>query len=209
MSEWVAVVSPYWRTFTRIRWQEIKNRIYIMSVRWLAPVGPHQILVVKIENFPTCFNQSDNCTNTRERTECGHKITSCYSATNVTKCNIKLELHSNVTNKEKIKWWCCRIQSKDPFDCKCLVTGRGTILWCQQNTKFFSLVPVLNLCWTSLKEHFMFQSNRRFNIPSPGIPRAFDAFVAHGGGEFDPYTYGMGNLNFCSIYVSRWLNEGW
>ncbi len=42
----------------------------------------------------------------------------------------------------------------------------------------------------------MYQSNRRFNIPPPpGIPRAFDAFVVPEGGEFEHYTYGVGNLN--------------
>ena len=37
------------------------------------------------------------------------------------------------------------------------------------------------------------QSTRRFSIP-----RAFDAFVVPGGGEFDHYTYGVGNLN-CNL----------
>ena len=32
---------------------------------------------------------------------------------------------------------------------------------------------------------FMYQSNRSFNIPSPGIPRAFDVFSYPGGREFD------------------------
>ena len=42
------------------------------------------------------------------------------------------------------------------------------------------------------------QSNRRFNIP-----RAFDAFVVPWGGEFDHYTYGVGNLNFNLDFVLR------
>ena len=31
--------------------------------------------------------------------------------------------------------------------------------------------------------------------PPGGIPRAFDALVVPGGGEFDHYTYGVGNLS--------------
>ena len=52
----------------------------------------------------------------------------------------------------------------------------------------------------------MHHSYRRFNIP-PGIPRAFDAFAVPGGREFDPYTYGVGNLKTItsiSCYVSRY-----
>ena len=53
----------------------------------------------------------------------------------------------------------------------------------------------------------MYRSNRSFNIRPPrGTPRAFDIFVVSGrrefyyqslpgGGEFDPHTKGMGNLN--------------
>ena len=52
----------------------------------------------------------------------------------------------------------------------------------------------------------MCRSNRSFNIPPPGIPRAFDTFVVPGrrgfdyqslpgGGEFDLHAKGLGNLN--------------
>ena len=53
----------------------------------------------------------------------------------------------------------------------------------------------------------IYRSNRSFNIPPPGIPRAFDTFAVPGrrefdyqslpgGGEFDPQALGVGNLNF-------------
>ena len=39
---------------------------------------------------------------------------------------------------------------------------------------------------TSLREiSLMYQSNRSFNIPPPGIPRAFDVLSCPGGREFD------------------------
>ena len=52
----------------------------------------------------------------------------------------------------------------------------------------------------------MYRSNRSFNMPPPGIPRAFDTFAVPGrrefdyqslpgGGEFDPHALGVGNLN--------------
>ena len=52
----------------------------------------------------------------------------------------------------------------------------------------------------------MYRSNRSFNIPPPGIPRAFDTFAVPGRrefdyqslpgcGEFDPHAKGVGNLN--------------
>ena len=52
----------------------------------------------------------------------------------------------------------------------------------------------------------MCRSNRSFNIPPPGIPRAFDTFFVlgrrgfdyqslPGGGEFDPHAKGVENLN--------------
>ena len=58
----------------------------------------------------------------------------------------------------------------------------------------------------------MYRSNRSFNMPPPGIPRAFDTFDTFavlgrrefdyqslpGGGEFDPHALGMGNLN-CAL----------
>ena len=48
----------------------------------------------------------------------------------------------------------------------------------------------------------MCQSNRRFNVP-PGKPLAFNAFVVPGGGEFDHYTYEVGNLNSNLDFVQR------
>ena len=55
----------------------------------------------------------------------------------------------------------------------------------------------------------MYRSNRSFNMPPPGIPRAFDTFAVPGrrefdyqsllgGGEFDPHALGVGNLN-CTL----------
>ena len=55
----------------------------------------------------------------------------------------------------------------------------------------------------------MYRSNRCFNMPPPGIPRAFDTFAVPGrrefdyqslpgGGEFDPQALGVGNLN-CTL----------
>ena len=52
----------------------------------------------------------------------------------------------------------------------------------------------------------MYRSNRSFNMPPPGIPRAFDTFAVPGrrefdhqslpgGGEFDPHALGVGNVN--------------
>ena len=52
----------------------------------------------------------------------------------------------------------------------------------------------------------MYRSNRSFNMPPPGIPRAFDTSAVpgsrefdyrslSGGGEFDPHALGVGNLN--------------
>ena len=58
--------------------------------------------------------------------------------------------------------------------------------------------------------HFMYRSNRNFNMPPPpGIPRAFDTFAVPGrrefdyqslpgGGEFDPHALGVGDLN-CTL----------
>ena len=57
----------------------------------------------------------------------------------------------------------------------------------------------------------MYRSNQSFNMPPPGIPRAFDTFAVLGrrefdyqslpvGGEFDPYALGVGNLN-CTLDV--------
>ena len=48
----------------------------------------------------------------------------------------------------------------------------------------------------------MYQSNRGFNIPPPGIPRAFDVFFCPGGGNLinfifpgaGIYSLGVGNL---------------
>ena len=55
----------------------------------------------------------------------------------------------------------------------------------------------------------MYRSNRSFNMPPSGIPRAFDTFAVPGrrefdyqslpgGGEFDPHALGVGNLN-CTL----------
>ena len=55
----------------------------------------------------------------------------------------------------------------------------------------------------------MYRSNRSFNMPPPGIPRAFDTFAVPGrrefdhqslpeGGEFDSHALGVGNLN-CTL----------
>ena len=55
----------------------------------------------------------------------------------------------------------------------------------------------------------MYRSNRSFNMPPQGIPRAFDTFAVPGrrefdyqslpgGGEFDPHALGVGNLN-CTL----------
>ena len=55
----------------------------------------------------------------------------------------------------------------------------------------------------------MYRSNRSFNMPPPGIPRAFDTFAVPGrrefdyqslpgGGEFDPHALGVGDLN-CTL----------
>ena len=52
----------------------------------------------------------------------------------------------------------------------------------------------------------MYRSNRSFNVPPPGIPRAFYTFVVPGRrefdyqslpgcGKFDPHAKGVGNLN--------------
>ena len=93
----------------------------------------------------------------------------------------------------------------------------------------FFLVP---LCWYAVSERqvlpffagglvgvdkhlfqrvsfIMYRSNRSFNMPPPGIPRAFDTFAVPGrrefdykslpgGGEFDPHALGVGNLN-CTL----------
>ena len=40
----------------------------------------------------------------------------------------------------------------------------------------------------------MYRSNRSFNIPPPGIPRAFDVFSCPVWREFDHYSLGVGNL---------------
>ena len=56
------------------------------------------------------------------------------------------------------------------------------------------------------KREVMYRSNRSFNMPPSGIPRAFDTFAVPGrrefdyqslpgGGEFDPHALGVGNLN--------------
>ena len=55
----------------------------------------------------------------------------------------------------------------------------------------------------------MYRSNRSFNMPPPGIPRAFDTIAVPGrrefdqqslpeGGEFDSHALGVGNLN-CTL----------
>ena len=55
----------------------------------------------------------------------------------------------------------------------------------------------------------MYRSNRSFNIPPPGIPRAFDTFAVPGRrefdyqslpgrGEFDLHALEVGNLN-CTL----------
>ena len=61
-----------------------------------------------------------------------------------------------------------------------------------------------------VSRHFlMYRSNRSFNMPPLGIPRAFDIFAVPGrrefdyqsllgGGEFDPHALGVGNLN-CTL----------
>ena len=71
------------------------------------------------------------------------------------------------------------------------------------------------LCWgilsvrhwlITLQYSVMYRSNRSFNIPPPGIPRAFYTFVVPGRrefhyqslprcGKFDPHAKGVGNLN--------------
>ena len=54
--------------------------------------------------------------------------------------------------------------------------------------------------------YLMYRSNRSFNMPPPGKPRAFDTFAVPGrrefdyqsllgGGEFDLHALGVGNLN--------------
>ena len=59
------------------------------------------------------------------------------------------------------------------------------------------------------QDDLMYRSNRSFNMPPPGIPRAFDTFAVPGrrkfdyqslpgGGEFDPHALGVGNLN-CTL----------
>ena len=41
----------------------------------------------------------------------------------------------------------------------------------------------------------MYRSNRSFNMPPPGIPRAFDTFAVPGRREFDYQSLpGVGNL---------------
>ena len=56
----------------------------------------------------------------------------------------------------------------------------------------------------------MYRSNRSFNMPPPGIPRAFNTFDVPGrrefdyqslprGGEFDPHALGVENLN-CTLH---------
>ena len=53
----------------------------------------------------------------------------------------------------------------------------------------------------------MYQSIPRFNspppLPPPGIPLEFDACAISGGGKFDHYTNGVGNLNYNFDFVLR------
>ena len=61
----------------------------------------------------------------------------------------------------------------------------------------------------------MYQSNRSLNIPPPpGIPRAFDVFSCPrgreldelslpGGGAFDHYSYGVGDLIASLDFILR------
>ena len=61
-------------------------------------------------------------------------------------------------------------------------------------------------------QELMYQSNRSFNMPPPGTPRALDTFAVPGrrefddqslpgGGEFDPHALGVGNLNCTLDYM--------
>ena len=70
----------------------------------------------------------------------------------------------------------------------------------------FALSKILLTLPTNL---LMYRSNRSFNMPPPGIPRAFDTFAVPGrrefdyqslpgGGEFDPHALRVGNLN-CTL----------
>ena len=43
----------------------------------------------------------------------------------------------------------------------------------------------------------------KVQYPPLGIPRAFDALVVPGGGAFDHYTYGVGNLSSILDFVLR------
>ena len=49
----------------------------------------------------------------------------------------------------------------------------------------------------------MYQSNRSFNIPLPGILRTFDAFSCPGGREFDRHSWGVGNLIASLYFILR------
>ena len=65
----------------------------------------------------------------------------------------------------------------------------------------------------------MYRSNRSFNMPPPGKPRAFDTFAVPGrrefdyqslpgGGEFDLHALGVGNLNCTHDFMwNLWRGE--
>ena len=55
-----------------------------------------------------------------------------------------------------------------------------------------------------LCEQIMRRSIRNFNIPPPGIPRAFDCASCPERGEFERCVWRVGNLN--RIYLLFWLN---
>ena len=61
----------------------------------------------------------------------------------------------------------------------------------------------------------MYQSNRSFNIPTPGIPRAFDAFSCPRGRAFDHHLQGVGNLSASPdvmlrvALIPRWVDKSW
>ena len=85
----------------------------------------------------------------------------------------------------------------------------ATVATSWKNRLFFRLTGaetrIFSVIWRSqIPVVIMRRSIRNFNIPPPGIPRAFDFASCPGRGEFEPCVGRVGNLNW--IYLLFWRN---